>query len=102
MNQMRHVLKRDNLYTLFALDLWLFILKYILKLRKHTLDNVDKLFYPLLDKLIRYKLPTFSSEILLFSEVTTWVSKARGCARGLANTRPPGRVKLAKAPNPRN
>lgn len=64
MNQIRHVLKRENLYTLslFALKLWLFIFKYIL----------------------------------------TWVSKARGCSRGLANARPPGRVKLAKAPNPRN
>ena len=44
MNQMRPVAKRDNLYTLslFALKLWLFRLKYILKLRKHTFKNVDK------------------------------------------------------------
>ena len=40
MNQMRHVLKRDNLYTLFALGLWLFILKYILKLRKQIFSGV--------------------------------------------------------------
>ena len=46
MNQMRPVAKRDNLYTLslFALKLWLFRLKYILKLRKHTFKNVDKFF----------------------------------------------------------
>ena len=46
MNQMRPVEKRDNLYTLslFALKLWLFTLKYILKLRKHTFKNVDKFF----------------------------------------------------------
>ena len=46
MNQMRLVAKRDNLYTLslFALKLWLFRLKYVLKLRKHTFKNVDKLF----------------------------------------------------------
>ena len=42
----RPVTKRDNLYTLslFALKLWLFRLKYILKLRKHTFKNVDKFF----------------------------------------------------------
>ena len=46
MNQMRPVAKRDNLYTLslFALKLWLFRLKYMLKLRKHTFKNVDKFF----------------------------------------------------------
>ena len=46
MNQMRPVAKRDNLYTLslFALKLWLFRLKYTLKLRKHTFKNVDRFF----------------------------------------------------------
>ena len=46
MNQMRPVAKRDNLYTLslFALKLCLFRLKYILKLRKHTFKNIDKIF----------------------------------------------------------
>ena len=44
MNQMRPVAKRDNLYTLslFALKLWLFRLKYVLKLRKHTFKDVEK------------------------------------------------------------
>ena len=46
MNQKWPVEKRDNLYmlSLFALKLWLFRLKYILKLRKHTLKNLDKFF----------------------------------------------------------
>ena len=46
MNQMRPVAKRDNLYTLllFVLKLWLFRLKYTLKLRKHTFKNIDKFF----------------------------------------------------------
>ena len=46
MNQMRPVAKRDNLYmlALFALKLCLFRLKYILKLRKHTFENIDKFF----------------------------------------------------------
>ena len=43
---MRPVAKRDNLYMLllFALNLWLFRLKYKFKLRKRTLENVDKFF----------------------------------------------------------
>ena len=46
MNQMQPVAKRDNLYmlSLFTLKLWLFRLKYILKLRKHIFKNVDKFF----------------------------------------------------------
>ena len=46
MNQMQAVAKRDNLYTvsLFVLKSWLFRLKYILKLRKHTFKNIDKFF----------------------------------------------------------
>ena len=48
MNQMRPVAKRDNLNTLSCAIcveiIWLFRLKYILKLRKHTFKNVDKFF----------------------------------------------------------
>ena len=46
MNQMLPVMKRDNLNTvsLFAMKLGLFRLKYILKLRNHTLKNVDNFF----------------------------------------------------------
>ena len=46
MNEMGSVAKCDNLYTLslFALKLWFFGLKYILKVRKHSFKNVDKFF----------------------------------------------------------
>ena len=43
-NQMWPFVKRDNLFklSLFALKLWLFRVKYILKLGKHAFKNVDK------------------------------------------------------------
>ena len=60
MNQVRPVAKRDNLCTLslFALNPWLFGLKYI---------NIN------INKLIRYKPLIFSSQILHVLELTTWV-----------------------------
>ena len=49
---------------LLALKIWLFRLKYISKLRKHTLINVDMLSLTLSDKPIRHKPLIFTWEIL--------------------------------------
>ena len=79
MNQMRPVAKRDNLYTLslFALKLWLFRLKYILKFRKHT----------------------FTETSTNFSGLSPGLANARPPGRAkLANAPPPGLTRRANAP----
>ena len=78
MNQMRPVAKRDSLYTLslFALKFWLFRLKYILKLRKHTFKTSTN-----------------------FSGLSPGLANARPPGRAkLANAPPPGLTRQANAP----